>query len=164
MDVLSDVLSAVRLTGAVFFDVEAFPPWVTTTPRTETIARAIMPDAEHVIAFHVVTMGSCWAELPGVMPPVRLDAGDFVVMPLGDDHVLSSVPGMRSPVDLSIYRRPSDRCQPVPVVLNEGGGPERNHFTCGYFGCDVRPPSTRCSTRSRGCFMHRCRRPAASGC
>lgn len=139
MDVLSDVLSAVRLTGAVFFDVEAFSPWVTTTPRTERFGRAIMPGAEHVIAFHVVTAGSCWVELPGVTSPVRLYAGDFVVMPLGDDHVLSSAPGMRSEIDLGMYRRPTERCQPVPLVLNEGGGPAPDHFTCGYFGCDIRP-------------------------
>lgn len=139
MDVLSDVLSAVRLTGAVFFDVEAFSPWVSRTPQAETFRRAVMPGAEHVIAFHVVMAGSCWAELPDVMPPMRLEAGDFVVMPMGDDHVLSSAPGMRGEADLGMYRRPADRCQPVPFVINEGGGPGHNHFVCGYFGCDIRP-------------------------
>jgi AraC-like DNA-binding protein len=98
-----------------------------------------MPNADHVIAFHVVMAGSCWAELPGMMPPIRLNAGDFVVMPMGDDHVLSSAPGMRGEADLNMYRRPTDRCQPVPFVLNEGGSAERNHFICGYFGCDIRP-------------------------
>jgi AraC-like DNA-binding protein len=139
VDVLSDVLSAVRLAGAVFFDVEAFSPWVSQTPRAETFRHAVMPNVEHVIAFHVVMVGSCWAELPGVMPPIRLHSGDLVVMPMGDDHVLSSAPGMRGEADLSMYRRPTDRCQPVPFVINQGGGPERNHFICGYFGCDVRP-------------------------
>ena len=33
----------------------------------------------------------------------------------------------------------TDRCLPVPFVLNEGGGPDRCHFICGYFGCDLRP-------------------------
>jgi hypothetical protein len=32
MDALSDVLKAVRLTGAVFFDVRASDPWVAETP------------------------------------------------------------------------------------------------------------------------------------
>jgi AraC-like DNA-binding protein len=139
VDVLSDVLSAIRLTGAVFFDVEAFSPWVSQTPRAETFRRAVMPNAEHVIAFHVVMVGSCWAELPDVMPPMRLNAGDFVVVPMGDDHVLSSAPGMRGEADLSMYRRPTDRCQPVPFLINEGGGPGHDHFICGYLGCDVRP-------------------------
>ncbi|MCC7123882.1 MAG: AraC family transcriptional regulator [Acidobacteria bacterium] len=139
MDVLSDVLSAVRLSGAVFFDVEAFAPWVSPTPQAETFRRTIMPNAEHVIAFHVMMAGSCWAEVPNAGPPIHLRAGDFVVIPMGDDHVLSSAAGMRGEADLAMYRRPTDRCQPVPFVLNKGGGPERNHFICGYFGCDARP-------------------------
>ena len=32
MDALSDVLRAVRLTGAIFFDVQASEPWVAETP------------------------------------------------------------------------------------------------------------------------------------
>ena len=32
MDALSDVLRAVRLTGAVFFDIKASEPWVAETP------------------------------------------------------------------------------------------------------------------------------------
>ena len=33
MDVLSDVLLSVRLTGAVFFDVDAHAPFATESPR-----------------------------------------------------------------------------------------------------------------------------------
>ena len=32
MDALSDVLRAVRLTGAIFFDIHASEPWVAETP------------------------------------------------------------------------------------------------------------------------------------
>lgn len=139
MDVLSDVLSAVRLTGAVFFDVQAFSPWVSATPHAETFRRAVMPNAEHVIAFHVVLTGACWAELPGLMPSIPLNAGDLVVIPMGDEHVISSAPGMRGEMNLDTYRRPADRRLPVPFVLNQGGGSDSSHFVCGFFGCDVRP-------------------------
>jgi len=44
MDVLSDVLSAVRLTGAVFFDINASAPFVGESPSTPEIA----PDAPTV--------------------------------------------------------------------------------------------------------------------
>ena len=63
MDVLSDVLSAVRLSGAVFFDVDASSPWCGASPGVERIARRVMPDAERVIAFHAILSGSCWAWL-----------------------------------------------------------------------------------------------------
>ena len=139
MDVLSDVLTAVQMTGAVFFDVEAFSPWVSVSPHAELYRRAVMPNAEHVIAFHVVLAGSCWAELPAAVPPTRLNAGDLVVIPMGDEHVISSAPGLRGQANLDIYRRHTGGDLPLPFVLNQGGGPERSHFVCGYFGCDRRP-------------------------
>jgi len=140
MDVLSDVLRAVRLTGAIFFDVEARVPWVAHTPPVKDFAHAVMPGSGHVIAFHVLTRGSCWAELvDGSVPPVRLQAGDLVILPIGDEHVFCSVPGMRATPDLSRYRRPVNERLPLPVVVNEGGGPETCQFVCGYFGCDARP-------------------------
>ena len=139
MDVLSDVLTAVRLTGAVFFDTEAYAPWVSESPHAERFRRSVMPNAEHVIAFHVVLVGSCWAALPAEGRPTRLHAGDLVVVPMGDEHVLSSAPGMRGQPNLDTYRRPPGRSLPVPFVLNQGGGPDRSHFVCGYFVCDRRP-------------------------
>ena len=69
MDVLSEVLRAVRLTGAVFFDVEARSPWAAATPDVATIKRMVMPDSEHVMVFHVLTHGSVWWRAKG-----RLDA------------------------------------------------------------------------------------------
>jgi AraC-like DNA-binding protein len=139
VDVLSDVLRAVRLTGAVFFDVEASAPWVAATPAGAAIASNVMPDAEHVIMFHAVTSGGCWAELEdGSAPAFRLDAGDIVVTPMGDPHVLCSAPGMRAPPKLEMYYRPTDRQLPF-VVDQLGGGGERTRFVCGYLGCDARP-------------------------
>lgn len=48
-DTLSDVLRAVRLSGAVFFDVQAGAPWVAEAPPARDVAPFIMPGAEHVI-------------------------------------------------------------------------------------------------------------------
>ena len=139
MDVLSDVLRAVRLTGAVFFDVEASAPWVAATPAAVKIATSVMPEAEHVIMFHAVTSGGCWAELEdGSVPPVRLAAGDIVIMPMGDQHVLCSTPGLRAEADLNVYVRPTDRQLPFGISVPGGSG-ERTRFVCGYLGCDARP-------------------------
>lgn len=141
MDVLSDVLRGVRLTGAVFFDMRAHSPWVGTTPSSAVIADLVMPEAEHVICFHVVVTGSCWAELAdGSVPPVQIHAGEVVIVSKGNAHFLSSSPGMRGEPDLAAYRRPTDRSLPVPYVLNQTAeGDETCHFVCGYLGCDLRP-------------------------
>lgn len=166
MDVLSDVLRAVRLTGAIFFDVEARAPWVAATPQASLIGSRVMPQSEHVIMFHAVTLGSCWAELlDGSMPPMHLTMGDIIVLPMGDAHVLCSEPGMRTEPNLDLYRRPTDRSLPIVVsgiggggaeqlrsicsesgMLTEakvsgidGGNSEQARFACGYLGCDARP-------------------------
>jgi AraC-like DNA-binding protein len=139
-DTLSDVLRTVRLKGAVFFDVETSAPWVAEAPPSRTIASAIMPDSDHVIEYHVITSGSCWANvLDRAVEPVRLNAGDVVAFPQGDAHVLSSAPGMRSTPDLSLFKFPESAAQ-LPLQLNlDGGGSERTHVVCGFLGCDSHP-------------------------
>jgi AraC-like DNA-binding protein len=141
VDVLSDVLRAVQLSGAVFFDMEAHSPWVGTTPEASAIAGIVMPEAEHVICFHALLAGSCWVELTDhSIPAIRLEAGDVVVIAKGDAHVLSSSSGLRGEPDMVAYRRPPGRSLPMPHILNEAAkGGEVCRFVCGYFGCDVRP-------------------------
>lgn len=139
MDVLSDVLRAVRLTGAIFFDLGFAEPWVAATPESTAIAGSVMPEAEHVIMFHAVTSGACWAELQDdSLPPLRLEAGDIVVMPMGDAHVLCSAPGMHAAPKLDLYYRPTDQQLPFRIV-QRGAGAEQARIVCGYLGCDARP-------------------------
>jgi AraC-like DNA-binding protein len=136
-DPLSGVLRAVKLTGAVFFHVETTSPWAAETPEASMIAARIMPASEHLISYHAITAGECWAGLIGA-PPVRLTAGDIIVFPHGDQHVLSSAPGMRAEPDYGKFRRPTD--EPFPFLLTPGGGgPEQAQLICGFLGCDARP-------------------------
>ena len=44
-DTLSDVLEALRLTGALFFLVDASTPWAAAAPSSEQLAPAILPRA-----------------------------------------------------------------------------------------------------------------------
>jgi AraC-like DNA-binding protein len=140
-DALSEVLSAVRLSGSVFFDVTAKSPWVAEAPPAAQIASEVMPGAQHAIEYHVVTRGSCWISLVGdaESEPVRLEQGDIAVIPHGDPHAVSSEPGMRAKPDLEMHRRPKDD-NALPFMLRTGGeGPSDTHLICGFFSCDVRP-------------------------
>src|SRR5512135_839289 len=140
-DVLSELLSAVRLTGSVFFDVTATSAWVAEAPRSAKIASDVTPGAQHAIEYHVVTQGACWISLvnDASFEPVRLEAGDIAVMPQGDPHALSSAPGMRAEPDWATHRRPADD-NALPFKLTSGsGGPSDAHLVCGFFSCDVRP-------------------------
>src|SRR4051812_48902159 len=129
MDVLSDLLRAVRLTGAIYFDIDAGDPWVGESPGTAAVAAAIMPAAEHVISFHVVLSGGCWATIIGsTAEPVRLEEGDIVIFPSGEPNVLSSAPGARGvPNPLAMYYSPVSEYLPFQVIEG-GGGPERTRF------------------------------------
>lgn len=140
MDVLSDVLLSVRLTGAVFFAVDAAPPFVTESPSVTTIGDHLLPGAEHVIAFHVLTHGSCWAEsIDHDEPPVSLTPGDMVAFPGGDANVMASAPGMRGRPDPSLYTRPPDHALPFTLRMSRADTTDRTRFVCGFLGCDRRP-------------------------
>jgi AraC-like DNA-binding protein len=140
-DALSDVLSAVQLSGSVFFDVSAKSPWVAEAPPAARIADDVMPGAQHVIEYHVVTRGTCWISLVGdiAFEPVKLEEGDIAVIPQGDPHVVSSAPGMRAEPNLEAHRRPHD-ANALPFPIQTGGeGPSDTHLICGFFSCDARP-------------------------
>src|SRR5689334_4940370 len=95
-DVLSDLLKAVRLTGAAYFQVDAAEPWVAEQPPSDLVLRKILPGASNLIAYHVVTEGRCLATILGGGQSMELRAGEVIVYPRGAAHVLSSAPGMRA--------------------------------------------------------------------
>ncbi|HMH61064.1 MAG TPA: cupin domain-containing protein, partial [Bradyrhizobium sp.] len=67
-DALSNLLKTVRLTGATFFDIEAQDPWAVRSPAPASILPRILPGADHLISYHVVTAGRCFARIVGGQP------------------------------------------------------------------------------------------------
>jgi len=137
-DALSDVLKAVRLTGAAFFDVVACDPWVAEQPTREMVLPKILPGAGHLISYHVVTEGSCFAAVVGG-DAVRVDAGEVVVFTRGDAHVMSSAPGMRAqPVTQAEVDAATSG--PLPFFRRVGeSGPPSVKLVCGFLACDSHP-------------------------
>jgi AraC-like DNA-binding protein len=142
-DPLSAVLRAVRLRGAVFFLVDASPPWVTEAPSGDVLAPLIMPGAQHLIEYHVVKRGKCFGGLIGG-PPIELSAGDVIVFPHGDAHVMSSAPNLRDRRDaherddVQELVRLANEPPPYAIKMGETGAPEAE-VICGFLGCDARP-------------------------
>lgn len=145
-DILSDVLRSVRLRGVLYFYVRGSRDWVAEAPPSREIAAAVMPESEHVMEYHVVHSGTCWGGVVGEAP-VRLEAGDIVLFPHGDPHVISSGPGMRAPADAAGYFE--RQTQPVPFILHldareisvgtRADEPCDTTLICGFLGCDLRP-------------------------
>jgi AraC-like DNA-binding protein len=146
-DTLSSLLRAIRLRGAMFYHVEGTAPWTAEAAPSSEIIPAILPGAEHLMEFHGVARGTCWAGILGE-EPVRLEAGDLVIFPQGDAHVIGSGPrkSANGP-DLGMYRAPRPAQLPYSLRVTERGaggpaaGPGENDATivCGFIGCDARP-------------------------
>ena len=132
MDPLSDLLRVVRLDGAYFWTVEAAAPWSVEAVAARELTPRVLPDAEHLISYHILTAGRCYGGLVGE-EPVELLPGDAIVFPHGDPHVMSSGEGIGPEVRTIAPAR-----YPHTVILGEHG-PRTASIVCGYLGCDRGP-------------------------
>ena len=89
MDIISDVLNVVRLNGALFLNADFGHPWRVSSPCGQDIAKAVMPNSDNVIVYHLVTEGSCTVKINGEQD-ILLEAGDIVIFPHGDAHDIGS--------------------------------------------------------------------------
>ena len=140
-DPLSDVLRMVKLSGALFFLVDASSPWGVDIPPAREFASILFPRARHIVSYHVVVHGSGWASV-GAQAAVRFEAGDVIVFPHGDSYTMLSQPNGSPALPreqaLGFFRAMA--AGELPFVVPEGGGgPERARFVCGFLGCDARP-------------------------
>lgn len=159
VDPLSDVLRAVRLSGALFFMVEATSPWGVAVPHARRFAPIILPRARHVVSYHIVIEGEGWASIPDVAP-TRFEAGDVLVFPHADPYAMLGVrdgtPELGEEDSMLFFREMASG--KLPFVVEEGGGGlPRARYVCGFLGCDLQPFNPVLAALPR--FMH-VRRPA----
>jgi AraC-like DNA-binding protein len=140
-DPLSDVLRTVKLTGALFFVVDASFPWGVEVPHARAFSSIILPHAQHIVSYHVILKGKGWASIPG-FEPTWFETGDVLVFPHGDPYSMLSEPGQPPEFDaestIDFFREMA--AGRLPFVSKEGGGGEpRSEFVCGFLGCDMQP-------------------------
>jgi AraC-like DNA-binding protein len=133
VDVLSEVFKAVKLDGAIFYTAECSAPWGFRSPPSRIMASYLSPDPKHVIVYHLLTEGRGYAHVEDDTRPVPLQAGEIVIFPHGDPHIL----GNGSPIV------PVDSARELKRILSEdlkiyrhGGGGELTRIICGYMSCD----------------------------
>ena len=134
MDPLSDLLRVVRLDGAFFYPVEAIAPWGVESAAARELAPRILPNAEHLISYHILIEGRCFAGVLGE-EQVELAPGDVIVFPHGDANLMSSAPGLRVMPGVSTAA-PARYPAAVHIGAN---GPVGASFVCGFLGCDRLP-------------------------
>jgi AraC-like DNA-binding protein len=134
MDILSDVLRVVRLSGAVFFTAEFSSPWALDSPNPKLLASVVMPDAECVVLFHILTEGECFI-LCDNHSPVKMEAGDVIIFPHGEPHTMCSHPEAKATPMNAVFSQGSPDATPEVAF---GGGGRKSRFICGYLNCDQR--------------------------
>jgi len=137
MDALSHVLQAVELSGAVFLNAEFTAPWCLVSQADSEICGAYLPPAERVVSYHMITAGCCMARLADhAAPALSLEAGDLLVVPQGDAHLLGSdlelVPAQSAPLLAQhVESNPGEILR-----LSHGAGGSSTRMVCGFLTCD----------------------------
>jgi AraC-like DNA-binding protein len=121
---------------------------VVETSHARDLIPLILPGVDHMMEFHGVASGSCYAAIIGE-DPIRLNEGDIVLFPQGDAHIMSSTPGMRGKIHDGGFQftpRPAQLPYSLRVCELEGatarldgGGQDQTTVVCGFLGFDARP-------------------------
>jgi AraC family transcriptional regulator, alkane utilization regulator len=134
VDILSDVLRALQLRGAIFLDARFTAPWcaVSKTGHRDT---GFFAKTEHIVFFHILMEGNCRARLLATERTIELQAGDLMLLVHDDPHIIGSDLELE-PVDADtlVVSTPAGGL----MQIGHGGGGELTRFLCGYLACDKR--------------------------
>ena len=120
-DELSDVLQAVRFRRAIFCRSELTAPW-----GFSVLGRDFA-------TFHLVTRGKCCLDVDGVDGQVWLSAGDLVILPLGNAHVVRDSPSSFATRLEELIAAGSTKDY---GTVRSGGGGKPTTLVCGGFQFD----------------------------
>lgn len=133
-ELLSDVLTRVRLTGAVVFRVAVRGPWcMQAGVSPATVQSVLPPGTRHLIAFHIALKGRFLARCAR-SPWQTVEQNQVVVIPRGDRHVLGEHKEEAPPAfERTLGGRPLTELR--NVEFETGDAPETS-LLCGFLGCD----------------------------
>jgi AraC-like DNA-binding protein len=132
MDALSELLRAVKLSGAMFYVAEGSKPWRVLSPSSNKLGKYVAPNASHVIEFHLVTRGTGYVRVGEETTPFA--AGDLFMIPHGDAHEMgngSGAPLVDSEPELPALLTGGIKCSRF------GGGGDETRLICGYLACEA---------------------------
>jgi AraC-like DNA-binding protein len=128
MDLLSQQLRDVHLSGGVFFRSEFSAPFCIETPSCEEVAALLDLGSRRVVPFHLVVDGDCEATIHG-HGPLSLTGGDIVVFLHDGPHVMAS-PGAKGPAPIAPLLPPPPY-QGIQLIRFGGNGPVTT-VICGF--------------------------------
>lgn len=130
MDVLSDILSSMRLSGGVVIDAEMAGDWCIASQFTPDHCATFFPVPAHVIGYHYVRSGRAWVQAKGEAA-VEAGPGCIILVPRNERHLIYSAPGL-SPVDAADLILPGENGVASRITI--AGEGRETEFYCGYLG------------------------------
>jgi AraC-like DNA-binding protein/mannose-6-phosphate isomerase-like protein (cupin superfamily) len=116
-DAINEVLASLRVTSTIYCRSDLRAPW------------GFAIQARPVAAFHLVTSGAGWLEVDGVDEPVKVAAGDLVLLLTGRAHRMRDDPS-------SGFEWLDDILEKTPVEnahMLYGGAGDLTELICGGF-------------------------------
>lgn len=130
MDALSEVLKAVKLESAFFFNAEFSAPWCFQSPNSGKLAPYINQSSGHVIVYHLLTEGRAYGRLGDER--LEILPGDVLIFPHGDSHNVENGACQSAVNGEGELRRIFSHGLKLSRM---GGGGEVARFVCGYMVC-----------------------------
>ncbi|QSY96407.1 AraC family transcriptional regulator [Rhizobium bangladeshense] len=127
-DVLSALLSTIRLSGALQFCFMPTGDWQTDAAPSLS---GLSGKAFGTMPFHIVVAGNCWLKTEG--EETDLEAGDVLVFPFGTGHQLGA--GKNGMLVLPTRDLPEKPWREIPV-LRYGEAAQGVRLLCGYLQWD----------------------------
>lgn len=124
MDLLSDILNLMKLSGTLYFRTAFTAPWGVDVPAYENVAR-----------FHYAHRGRCYVRVDGAASPVALEQGDLIIVPHGARHMLSD-PVMETAPDVDTVVAESGFTGRGALVWGNPDGGHETQLICGHFAFD----------------------------
>jgi AraC-like DNA-binding protein len=137
MDALSDVLRVVQLSGAVYLSGEFTAPWCIISQADSDICAGFLPRSDRVVSYHLIAEGCCWARLAdGKHSAVRLEAGEVLVIPQGDAHLMGSNLDLKPAPSAPLLAEHLETHPGEVMRISYGGGGAPTRMVCGFLTCD----------------------------
>lgn len=126
MDLLSDILSRLKLSGTLYFRTSFTSPWSVRVPPFENVSR-----------FHLAHRGRCFVRVKDSPQPVLLEQGNLIIITAGAEHTLYCDPKTENlAVELDDVVQMSGFSGSGTLVYGAHGTNHETQLVCGHFAFD----------------------------
>lgn len=126
MDLLSDILSLMKLSGTLYFRTSFTSPWGVRVPAFRDVSR-----------FHFAHRGRCLVRIDPNEESIQLEKGDLVIITRGAAHTLyfdAEAEMQALPLDQVVEK--SGFTGSGTLVYGEAGTNQETQLVCGHFAFD----------------------------